>query len=72
MLGQRNVNLKNGEAVDNVTSGQFVLGPISPLSVTRPHYRGYDDAGSSDPLVELSERQRLVGQESIDIVEYDD
>ena len=61
MLGQKSAHLNYGEAVDDVPTGKFVLDSVTPWYITRLHHRGNDDAGLSDPHVELSERQCLVG-----------
>ena len=61
IFGQESTHFKYGEAVDDVPTGKFVLGSIAPWYITRSHHRGNDDAGFSDPRVELSERQCLVG-----------
>ena len=61
-----------GETVDDVPSRQFFLGSVTPWYIARFHHRGNDNAGLSNPYIELSERQCLIGYEPIDIIEYDD
>ena len=55
IFGQESTHFKYGEAVDDIPTGKFVLGSITPWYITRSHHCGNDDAGFSDPRVELSE-----------------